>query len=188
VKRPSVSTVRRAVLALGPAGAATFGVTAASDAASRSASPDVPACATSQLTVWWGEPAGVAAGSGYVPLRFSNTGTTTCALYGFPGVSGVGSNGARPGSSAGWDHSFTPTTVVLAPGATSHAVLRIADVYNYPTSVRGPVAAYGLRIHPPNQTASVVLPFSFDACSKTGPIYLNTRPITSGTGIPGYSQ
>jgi hypothetical protein len=188
MKRPSVRTLRRSALALGLAGAATIGATAASQAASGSpaASARVPACATSQLTVWWGEPGDAAAGSSYVPLEFSNTGTTTCNLYGYPGVSTFDTNGHQLGSAASWDHSVTPTTVVLTPGSTAHAWLRITDVYNYPPSVCGPVASSGLRIYPPNQKAALELPLAPEACSKAGPIYLQVRPVMAGAGIPGH--
>ena len=76
----------------------------------------------------------------------------------------------------------------LMPGATSHVVLTVADVYNYPASVCQPAAASSLLIYPPNQTAAIQLPFSLEACSKTAPIYLHVRPVSAGVGIPDYSN
>jgi Protein of unknown function (DUF4232) len=190
VKRPSIPTAHRVALAAGLTGLATLGVGAMSAAAASgsAASPQVAACTTAQLTVWMGIPGGAAAGSTYYELELSDTGTTSCNLIGFPGVSGTGAGAAQLGSSAGWTHSSTPANVILTPGETAHALLQIADVYNFPTSTCEPAAADGLRIYPPNQTTSVVLPYSFEACSAAGPVYLNVDgPITAGAGIPGYS-
>jgi hypothetical protein len=39
------------------------------------------------------------------------------------------------------------------------------------------VTAAGLRIYPPNQTASKVVPFPFSACSHKGPIDLSIAPV-----------
>lgn len=169
-----------AAAALG-SGVAT-GTTSAAFASQTTAG--VAACATSQLRVWYGEPPGAAAGSVYLPVEFSNVSGTTCALSGFPGVSGVTINGGQLGSPARWNHVIQPRTVVLAPGATAHVILQIVNTANYPASVCGPTKAYGLRVYPPNQRASVVLPLAFEACAKAGPIYLGVDPVNAGVGIP----
>lgn len=189
MKRSTVRNLRRGLLGVALAGAAAVGTgTVSASAAGGAVAPRVASCATSQLTVWMGVPGDAAAGSFYYELQFSNTGTTTCQLYGFPGVSALNGSGAQLGSPAGWGNAVPPATVVLTPGATSHVVLRVTDVYNYPPSTCQPAAATALRIYPPNQTAAVQLPFSFEACSKAGPVYLNVGPVTVGTGIPGYSN
>lgn len=189
MKRSTVRNVRRGLLATALAGVAAAGVgTVSASAASGTAAASPANCATSQLEVWMGEPGGAAAGTFYTEMEISNIGTGTCQLYGFPGVSVLNGNGSQLGSPAGWDHSVTPQTVVLTPGATSHFLLSLADVYNYPTSVCQPAAATTLRVYPPNQTASVQLPFSAEACAKTGTVYLRVRPVTAGVGIPGYSN
>jgi hypothetical protein len=189
MKRSTVRNLRRGLLAAALTGGAAVGVgTVSASAAGGTVAPHVANCATSQLKVWIGLPNGVAMGTYYFELELSNTGTTTCRLYGYPGVSALDGNGAQLGSPAGWDPSVTPATVVLTPGATSHVLLMVADVHNYPAGVCQPAAANALRIYPPNQTAAVQLPFGFDACSKTGPVYLHVRPVTAGVGIPGYSD
>jgi hypothetical protein len=188
--RSSGSVLRRGGLALAAAGAVALGAGAvsASAASGPAASAKVPACATSQLTVWMGIPGDGTAGSSYYELELSNTSSATCNLYGFPGVSGAGPGGKQLGSAASWNHAETPSTVVLSPGATAHVVVRIIDVYNFPSATCAPAAADGLRVYPPNQKSSVEVPFSFEACSKAGPIYLQAGPVTAGTGIPGYSN
>jgi hypothetical protein len=190
MNRRSIPALRRVGLAAGVAVAAALGAGAAAGAATVPAAhtaASVATCATSQLTVWYGEPGGAAAGSSYVPLEFSNIGTTSCALDGFPGVSAVGDTGAQLGTSASWNHAITPTNVVLAPGGTAHVILQITDVYNYPPTTCGPTQASGLRVYPPNQTASVIVPLTFEACGKTGPVFLNVDPVNSGVGIPEYT-
>ena len=189
MKRSTIRNLRRGLLATALAGVAAAGAgTVSASAASGTAAPHLANCTTAQLKVWMGVPGGAAAGTFYTEMELSNTGTTTCQLYGYPGVSALDHNGAQLGSPAGWDHSVTPVVVVLTPGATSHFLLSLADVYNYPASTCGPTAATTLRVYPPNQTAAVQLPFSGEACSKTGPVYLNVRPVTTGVGIPGYSD
>src|SRR5437763_2774112 len=45
-------------------------------------------CTTSSLEVWPGVgPGGAAAGSTYMPIEFTNTGSVSCTLHGYPGVS-----------------------------------------------------------------------------------------------------
>jgi hypothetical protein len=189
VNRQSIPALRRVGLAAGVAVTAALGAGAAAGATAPAAqAAAVATCATSQLKVWYGEPGGAAAGSSYLPLEFSNIGTTTCALDGFPGVSGVSDTGAQLGTSASWNHVIAPSDVVLSPGATAHVVLQIVDVYNYPPTTCKPTQASGLRVYPPNQTASVVVPFVFEACASTGPVYLNVDPVNAGVGIPAYSN
>jgi hypothetical protein len=147
-----------------------------------------PACRTSQLEVWRGAPGSGVAGGVYYDLQFSNVSGTTCSLFGFPGVSAVTSSRHQLGSPASWDHSYAPTTVVVSPGTTAHAVLRVTDVGVFSPSACQPTTAAGLRIYPPNQTTPTFLPFQFRACAKAGPVYLSVRTIRPRAGIPGFSQ
>ncbi len=179
----------RAVLAATVLAAATAVLLAAS--AASSAPPGAaayPACRTSQLTVWIGVPGNGAAGSSYYELELSNTSPSTCTLTGYPGVSALTGTGRQAGSAAGRDRSFAPATVVLTRGATAHAVLRVISADLYPAALCRPATVGALRIYPPNQTLSVVVPFSLRACTAAGPVYLTVRVVRPGTGIPGYSQ
>jgi hypothetical protein len=173
-----------ALAALATAGVGTVSASAASGAVG-AVSPKVAGCASSQLTVWLGIPAEGVPGSHYYEMQISNIGTTTCSLYGFPGVSAVTAGGAQLGSPASWDHGFTPSTVVLSPRGTSHVVLQIVNVSNFGGACTA-VSAARLRVYPPNQTVSDDVWFTFQACSNTGPIYLTVRPVQAGAGIPGY--
>ena len=190
MKRSTVRTMRRSLLATALAGAVAAGlgtVSASASAASSTAAARLANCSTSQLRVWMGLPSEGAMGTSYTEMELSNIGTTTCRIYGFPGVSALNSNLTQLGSPAGWERAVQPRTVVLTPGATSHYLLGWSSAYNYPASVCHPVAATWLRIYPPNNTAAELLPFAGEACSKAGTVYLHVRPVVAGVGIPGFS-
>ena len=107
MKRSTIRNVRRGLLATALAGAVAAGlgtVSASASAAGSTASTHLANCATSQLRVWMGLPGGVAAGTSYIEMELSNVGTTTCQLYGFPGVSTLNANGTQVGSPARWAH------------------------------------------------------------------------------------
>jgi hypothetical protein len=190
VNRRSIPALRRVGLAAGVAAAAAIGGGVAAGATvsgAQQAVAQVATCTPAQLTVWDGQPVGAAAGSTYLTLEFSNIGTADCALDGYPGVSGVTIAGAQLGTPASRDAVIAPRNVVLAPGSTAHVILQITDVYNYPSTTCGPTEAYGLRVYPPNWTASVVLPYAFEACGDSGPNYLSVDVVNAGVGIPLYT-
>ena len=147
-----------------------------------------PRCATSALTVWLGIPGDGAAGSTYFQLELSNTSARTCTLYGFPGVSAVGPGGHQLGRAAARDHADATHLVTLRPGTTAHVLLRIADVANFPAASCDPANAVALRVFPPNDFRSAEVPFSFRACRKSGPVFLDVRTTVGGAGIPGFSH
>jgi Protein of unknown function (DUF4232) len=154
---------------------------ASSDGATRGAVPAsaartaTPACTTAGLVVWLDTEGSVAAGTAYYKLEFTNLSGSTCTLFGYPGVSGVSVTGTQIGPAA-TRNGATPATVTLVNGATATATLGIVDVGVYPKSKCGPVTAAGLRVYPPNQTQSKVVPFPFGACAKNA-TYLNIAPV-----------
>jgi len=136
-----------------------------------------PACTTPELSVRLGTNGSGAAGSIYYPLNFTNRSGHACTLAGYPGVSAVTASGGQLGSAAGRDLTTAAKTLTLANGATATSTLQIAEVGNYPTSICAPTKAAGLRVYPPNQTSSVSITFSFEACAKTGPVYLHVTAV-----------
>jgi hypothetical protein len=68
----------------------------------------------------------------------------------------------------------------LAPGSTVVAVLRITDVGSFPPATCGRTTAAGLRVYPPNETVSKVVPFPFGACARRGPRYLSVESVSAG--------
>jgi hypothetical protein len=134
-------------------------------------------CATSGLVIWLETQGNGALGSIYYNLGFTNLSGHACTLLGYPGVSAVNLGGHALGSAASRDNSHAPVVVTLAAGATASAVLRIVEAGNFPSSTCRQVLAAGLRVYPPNQTASKVVPFPFSACSRSGPAYLSVRVV-----------
>jgi len=57
------------------------------------------------------------------------------------------------------------------------AVLRIVEAGNFPASACREVTAAGLRVFPPGQTASKVVPFPFQTCSRAGQSVLSVRAV-----------
>jgi len=134
------------------------------------------ACKTAALVVWVNTNGNAAAGSTYVTLEFTNQSGHTCTLSGYPGVSALDLRGHALGSPGGRNPS-TVRTVRLANGSTASAVLQIVVAGNYPPAKCHRSAAAALRVYPPNQTASKVVPLPFEACSRAGPIILNVKAV-----------
>ena len=59
------------------------------------------------------------------------------------------------------------------------AVLRIVEAGNFDPPACRQVTAAGLRVYPPDERASKVVPFPFHACSRSGPVYLTIRAATA---------
>src|SRR5262249_54609897 len=151
---------------------------ATSASALLAAAATVLSSATAALVVWLDtEGADHAAGSSYDKLAFTNLSGHACSLQGFPGVSAAGITGRQLGRAAARSHAGTARQIRLANNATAVAVLQTANGHNFPRSRCGPVVAAALRVYPPNQTASKLVPFPFPACSRPGPVYLFVRAV-----------
>jgi hypothetical protein len=185
-----ISRLRRGIIAasIGVAAVAVPSVALASSAGTATAAhvTAVHRCYQDELRAWVGLPGSGAAGSTYYELELSNVSDQGCTLYGYPGASAL-SSGHQDGSPAARTPSHPKTLVYLGPGATSHVILQITDVYNFSASVCQPVTANALRVYAPGDYDSLLIPFSFTACAKSGPVYLHVSTTIPGTGIPGYS-
>jgi hypothetical protein len=126
-------------------------------------------CATSDLSGSIGQGGGGAAGSVEVTLVLTNNGSSKCSLQGWPGVSFVGDgNGTQLGNPADFDRSTSHDTVVLQPGGTAQAPLKITQAMNYPEADCKPQKADGFRVYPPGSTTSLfVKDDSVTACTTT---------------------
>jgi hypothetical protein len=159
---------------IGAAGAALASVVALASAGAALGAA-TPRCTTPGLVVWLDTQGSGAAGSVYYRLELTNLSGHTCALYGYPGVSAVGLRGRQLGSPASRDRARAPGQVVLAPGATATATLRIVEAGTFEAAACHVVTAAGLRVYPPGATVSKVVPFPFRACSRSGPPFLSVR-------------
>ena len=123
------------------------------------------ACRTAGLEVG-AAPAGGGAGSVHTDVTVTNTGQGPCVLAGYPGVSFVDAAGTTIGAPAVRDTAVPGTGQVLAPGESAGAALRIGQAGNHPACEAEPAA--GLRVYPPENTESVVVPFPAQACAGAG--------------------
>ena len=158
--------------------ACSLALVALANAGARPTDAVAATCKTSDLVVWIDTRGDAAAGSVYYTLNFTNQSGQTCAVVGYPGVSAVDLRGHRLGSAA----SRSPArarTVTLANDETAGAPLQISQAANFPASACRIVPAAGLRIYPPNQTTSKIVPIPFHACTRSGPVYLHVKPMTS---------
>jgi hypothetical protein len=147
------------------------------------------ACAAATLNVSLDmAAAGVAAGTEYVPLEFTNTASQPCELTGYPAValtSGV--TGQQIGAEAAVDHTVAATAVLLAPGGVAHAWLGIADVADLPASKCRPVTAAGFRVVVPGSESASYLAHPVPACKESAQAggILVVRPVQPGAAQRG---
>jgi hypothetical protein len=120
-------------------------------------------------------------------LRFTNVGSRTCAIVGFPGVSYVtGDDGHQVGAPAVRTGTIG-AQVNLAPGAVASTVLHSADPGVFDPSTCQPTAVRGFRIYAPDDTAAmfISLPAGEQACAGSTPEpELSVVTIKVGLGDP----
>jgi Domain of unknown function (DUF4232) len=180
-------TTRRSLAALAAALASLSLATLA--IAGRSAAPrmshasaaGVPGCATNSLVVWLDTNGDAAAGSVHYELQFTNLSSHSCVLRGYPGVSAVDLAGHRLGAPAARNARTPVRAITLAPRVSASAALQIADTDVFPSTTCRATTAAGLRVFPPNETASKVVPYPFRACTRPGPTYLQVGTVTKAT-------
>lgn len=152
----------------------------ASIASARGAHSASATCKTSGLVVWLNTEGNGAAGSVFYKLQLTNLSGHSCVLHGYPGVSAVNLAGKRLGKSASHEKVGKVKSVTLKQGGTATATLRVVEAGNFPTGKCRPTTAAGLRVYPPGQSKSKVVPFPFAACSRSGPSFLSVRAVSGG--------
>lgn len=145
--------------------------------------PNAPAgqCLNEDLSLSLGQPNG-AAGSEYVDIIFTNTGTEPCALRGTPGVSVVGdSNGTQIGVPAEQTGPANPPTVQLAPAGTAHATLQSVNI----GTDGGPLTDQctvstgdGYRVYPPHSFDSIFVPSAGVPACSNGVVWMHITAVT----------
>jgi hypothetical protein len=139
---------------------------AAAVIATAAATAATKACSASKLVAWAGEePGGGAAGGVYYRIEFTNLGSATCTLAGFPTVSAVDLNGKRIGAAATHSPGKKVGAVKLAQGRTATAQLQIADALNFSPNECRPTWAAGLRVGIPGGGGAKIAPLPFQTCA-----------------------
>ena len=94
-------------------------------------------------------------------------------------MSAVNLSGKQLGRPASGDYTGGAPAVRLANGATATAVLAWNVFQTQPGPHCGQVTAAGLRVYPPNQFTSKVIPFPIGACRQ--PItFMSVGPVQKG--------
>jgi hypothetical protein len=129
-----------------------------------------PTCAAGQLNASLGG-GNAGAGNLYRYLLLTNTGTTTCHLAGFPGLSLLDASGRPIGAPATREQPGY-SEVVLQPGGSASDTIHTANHQGtcLPTSTQ-------LRVYPPGSRASLVFPGQITNCGNL----FGITPLTSGT-------
>jgi hypothetical protein len=132
--------------------------------------------------------AGVAMGSTYYPVDFTNTASAPCGLYGYPGMSFVtaaDSKGRQIGAPAQQSPGVEKVAVRLAAGGEAHAWLQVTQAGNYPSTQCQPVTAHVLRVYAPGGTGALYVNQPFSACSSASVRLLTVMPVRPGRGVRG---
>lgn len=151
---------------------------AASGTASPSGDPTAGGtCSASSLRVRYADDRGGAgAGSVAGTFTFTNTGSASCALRGFPGVSYVtGSKGTQVGQPASRTDDDVSTKTLKAGGSAT-AALRRSQPRNYGGSCQETDVS-GFRVYPPGSTAAVFVTFPTTGCKSTAAPLLQVGPV-----------
>jgi hypothetical protein len=139
-------------------------------------------CVSSSLRASLGQRQG-AAGTSYVTLLLTNRSPVSCTLDGYPGVSFVAGAAAHLiGTPAQPDRRTGAKTVILAPGATAHVTVAVANYANYDKQACQPARATGYRIYPPGSTGSLLITAPQLVCSKPGLQGFRTSVVLTGPG------
>jgi hypothetical protein len=153
------------------------GAAAAGPSSAAAAGPVL--CKAANLTAVLDSTGGGAAGSVYMKLILTNSGAEPCLLKGFAGVSlTAGATGDPIGAAATRDDSTPVADVLLAPGKAGTATLRYTQAGNYQGCTRTPAA--GFRVYPPEDTASLFVADTKDACTEPG---INLLTIGAFTAV-----
>lgn len=170
-------TIAAAVAALGlGVGSAVMATSSASAAPAA-----VPECTSANLVVWVSpDLASGAAGTIYNALDFTNIGSHTCYLVGWPGVSAQNIFRNQLGSAA-VRLAYPPRRFVnVPPGGTANATLRyLGYAVDNSKACRDTNATY-LSVYPPDQRTARLAYFDEPVCTVKGRTYLEIERIQPG--------
>jgi len=150
-------------------------VIALASASAQPAAAPAPPCGRSLETWFAPEGEGWAGGTGYV-VEFSNIGSVTCTVTGFPTVK-LTSKGAQVGLKA-TNFGPAPATVTLKSGQTAHVALNVTDA----GAVCRPVPTDGLSVRQPGEAHAQIFGLAGDACPGKSTMIVDA--INPGTGVP----
>ncbi len=147
-----------------------------------SATPSGPgACLASDLQASTTDFQG-AAGTFYTLLVLTNTSSTACTLYGYPGVSYVTApGGSIIGAPAGRNPLLADTLVSLQPGQSASALLGRADTGAYTVGCQPTAQAQWLQVYPPGDLGAVYAQWPATVCTDPATVYMHVTAVRAGT-------
>jgi hypothetical protein len=139
----------------------------------------VAQCNNNDTYAWFADAANGTAGYIYYPVEFTNTGSSSCTLSGYPGFSAVNGKLKQLGPAAKRSGA-KPATVTLKPGQTASAMVGILPP-GFVTGCKKATAA-GFRIYAPNETnGQLALNLSFSVCTNKRTLTIGA--VTKGIGV-----
>jgi hypothetical protein len=130
--------------------------------------------------VWLADAPNGATGHTAYPIEFTNTGSRTCWLDGYPGVQGATASGRALGPAAR-RIGTARRKIMIKPDQTASALLIITD-RGFISGCKNATGA-ALGVYPPGQRLrQFVFNFTFPVC--TNKVYLSVLPVRSGIGVP----
>ena len=174
----STTTTTTATTTTTTAGSSTTSTTSATT--TTGSGPRTAGCATASLAITFGSPNGTA-GAIHYGITFHNTGSSSCTLYGYPGVSFLEAGGGQIGAPAQRQGSLSPSTVTLAVGGNAYSSVAVTDPGIPPCS--SSATATQVRIYPPGEThPALVAASGVSVCSSPNtPSYSSAivAPVTA---------
>lgn len=147
----------------------------ASPTAGPTAAPAVGICTADMLSaVLETEMGGGATGSVYRQIIFTNAADQECEITGYPGVSYVDAAGNQVGAPADREPAES-AKVVLSPGESAIAPVQQTNAQNYGADCRL-TDTVGLRVYPPNDTASLIVDQMGTACASENIVLMTVAP------------
>jgi hypothetical protein len=143
----------------------------------------LPKCRASNLKLSLGGGNGAGAGSIYPAIEFTNAGSTTCVLAGFPGVSFVAGGDGHQVGAAATRSGDAGAAVPLRPGAVASALVKQANTANFDAADCQPITVRGFRVYAPGDTSAMFLQFSQQQteCGDSKDGQLSVQTVKPGT-------
>ncbi|MCI1983344.1 MAG: DUF4232 domain-containing protein [Bifidobacteriaceae bacterium] len=151
-----------------------------SDTASSTGDSSNGECTSANLKVSLSSGQGGGAGNAYPYLVFTNSGTSSCTVKGFPGVS-LQADGTQIGAAAERDSSVASKSITLKAGDSAHSVLKITNAGAYSESVCSPKKADAMKVYPPDQKQAISVKTSdYTGCGNASTVVLTVRALEAG--------
>lgn len=137
-------------------------------------------CSPSALRASLGQSQG-AAGTLYQVIVLTNTSSSDCTLYGYPGVSFVtGPGGSVIGAPAQRNSLIPDTLITLRPGAAASALTGITDTGALTQSACKPGKADWLQIYPPGDRGALFVQHAAEVCTRPDEKFMTVTAMHAG--------